>query len=119
MAKPTETTGRDSTLRKLLVPTFAGAAGTAVAVALTKKPKQLKDAIPRVRDAMPDLPHVGVGEITDDLRHRLDSVIGKDSPGGDLGDFDGQAPADFDHETFAKRRAERRKRREQRRRRAA
>jgi len=119
MAKPTETAGRDGTLRKFLVPTVASAAGTAIAVALTKKPKQLTDAIPKVRDAVPALPQGGVGEITDDLRSRLNSVLGRDSQDDDLGDFDGQTPAELDNETFAKRRAERRKRREQRRRRAA
>jgi hypothetical protein len=107
----------ETKLRKVLVPTIAGAAGTAVAVALTKKPKQLKDAIPKVREAMPDLPEGGIGEITDDLRGRLDSVLGKESD--DLSGLEGPEPSRFDTEKFERARAQRRERRERRRRRAA
>jgi hypothetical protein len=125
MAKSTGT-GGDGTLRKLLVPTAAGVAGSALAVVLTKKPKQLAaampkqlgDVVPKVREAMPDLPGGGVGEITDDLRGRLDSVLGR-SDDDDLGGFEDQTPQALDSGDFEQRRAERRERREQRRRRAA
>ena len=118
MEKGSGTRGSGQTmLRKVLVPTIAGAAGTAVAVALTKTPKPLKEAIPKVREAMPDLPDSGIGEITDDLRERLDSVLGKDSD--DLSELEGQTPSRFDTAKFERARAERSKRREQRRRRAA
>ena len=109
----------ESTLRKVLVPTIAGAAGTAVAVALTKKPKQIENAIPKVREAIPDLPAGGVGEIADDLRTRLESVLGKESGAEDVAGFEGQTPKKFDTAEFERARAQRRKRREQRRRRAA
>jgi hypothetical protein len=126
MAKESDESGG---LRNWLVPTAAGVAGSAVAVALTKKPKrladvvpkQLEDIVPRVREAMPDLPSGGVGEITEDLRGRLDSVLGKDESDEsdeDLGGFAGQQPRKLDADKYEQRRAERRERREQRRRRA-
>jgi hypothetical protein len=114
----------DGTLRKLLLPTVAGVAGSALAVVLTKKPKQLADlvpkqlgdAVPNVRDAMPQLSG-GVGEITDDLRGRLDSVLGKGDDGdGELQGFEEQTPRQLDTAKFEQRRAARRERREQRRR---
>jgi hypothetical protein len=117
MARDVRAEGDGETkLRKLLVPAAAGVAGTAVAVALTKKPKQLGEAVPKVRDAMPKLPEGGIGEITDDLRGRLESVLGRDSVDDEqLGGFEGQTPKAFDKSGFEKRRAQRRKRREQRR----
>ena len=124
MAKGSDESGG---VRDWLVPTAAGLAGSAVAVALTKKPKrlgdvvpkQLEEIVPKVRDAMPDLPSGGVGEITDDLRGRLDSVLGKDEPDQALGGFAGQTPQKLDTEKYEQRRAERRERREQRRRRSS
>jgi hypothetical protein len=116
---------RDSgTLRKLLLPTAMGLGGSAVAMVLTRKPKQLRNAVPKVRDAMPQLPEGGIGELTGDLRERLDAVLGKE-PGGDAGDDLEQAHADWeqaqpsniDTNEFEERRAERRERREKRRRR--
>ena len=128
MATGTATGSRqDGRLKKLLVPTAAGVAGSALAVALTKKPKQILDAVPKqlgdvvpkVRDAMPDMPEGGIGEITDDLRGRLDSVLGKETDDVRLEGFEGQTPSRFDTTKFEQRREERRQRREQRRRRAA
>jgi hypothetical protein len=128
MATGTTTGSRqDGRLKKLLVPTAAGVAGSALAVALTKKPKQILDAVPKqlgdvvpkVRDAMPDMPEGGIGEITDDLRGRLDSVLGKETDDVRLEGFEGQTPSRFDTTKFEQRREERRQRREQRRRRAA
>ena len=118
MAKDTETEG-GSTLRKLVVPAAVGVAGSAIAVALTKKPKQLDELVPKVREALPDLPEGGVGELTDDLKGRLDSVLGKDEGGEEAEGFDEQAPSSIDAQKFEQRRDDRRKRREQRRRRAA
>ena len=119
-----EATGTGN-LRKFLVPTAAGVAGSALAVALTKKPKQLGEVMPKVRDALPELPDGGIGELTEDLKGRLDSVLGRDAGDGTdardarLEGFDGQTPQRFDTAKFEQRRAERRERREQRRRRAA
>jgi hypothetical protein len=120
MAKDTETDSAGGTLRKLALPTALGVAGSAIAVVLTKKPKQLDDLMPKVREALPDLPQGGVGELTDDLKGRLDSVLGRDEGDGDeVEGFDEQAPSRIDAEKFEQRREDRRKRREQRRRRAA
>ena len=93
-------------------------AGSAIAVALTKKPKQFNELVPKVREAIPDVPQGGVGELTDDLKGRLDSVLGKDGD-DDLEGLDEQAPSRIDAAKFEQRRDERRKRREERRRRAA
>ena len=120
MAKDTETEAAGGTLRKLVVPAAVGVAGSAIAVVLTKKPKQLDELVPKVREALPDLPEGGVGELTDDLKGRLDSVLGKDDGDGDeLEGFDEQEPSSIDAEKFEQRRDDRRKRREERRRRAA
>ena len=112
------TNGDRGNLRKLLIPAAAGVAGSALAVVLTKKPKQLIESMsPKVRDAMPQLPPGGVGEITDDLRGRLESVLGRDSEHDDqqLEGFERQTPKTFDSSKFEQRRAERRERRERRR----
>jgi hypothetical protein len=121
MAKDTENeAAAGGKLRKLVVPTAVGVAGSAIAVALTRKPKQLVgEMVPKVREALPDLPQGGVGELTDDLKGRLDSVLGKDGDDDEVEGFDEQAPSRFDAAKFEQRRDERRKRREQRRRRAA
>jgi hypothetical protein len=114
-------------LAKLIAPAAAGIAGSALAVALTKKPKriveavpdQLGEVVPKVRDAVSHLPESGIGELTHDLRGRLDSVLGREADDEPLGDFAGQTPRQFDKSKFERRRAERRERREYRRRRAA
>ena len=119
MAKDTESQAGGGLLRKLAVPTAIGVAGSAIAVALTKKPKQFNELVPKVREAIPDLPQGGVGELTDDLKGRLDSVLGKDDGDDDFEGLDEQAPSRIDAAKFEQRRDERRKRREERRRRAA
>jgi|SRR5689334_18171483 hypothetical protein len=114
MAKDSENEAAGGKLRKLVIPTAVGVAGSAIAVVLTKKPKQLDELVPKVREAMPDLPQGGVGELTDDLKGRLDSVLGKGDD--ELDGLEEQAPSDIDAAKFEQRREERRKRREQRRR---
>jgi hypothetical protein len=120
MAKGNESASTGTgNLRKVLVPTAAGVAGSALAFALTKKPKQLAEVMPKVREALPELPEGGIGELTEDLKGRLDSVLGRDAGDPRLEGFEGQTPQRFDTAKFEQRRGERRKRREQRRRRAA
>jgi hypothetical protein len=61
-----EDIGREA--KKLVLPAAASLAGAGAGLALTRK---------SVRDAMPDLGDRGIGDLTDDLRKKLDSVIGK------------------------------------------
>ena len=93
--------------RKLLVPAAASLAGAGAGLALTRKP---------VREAMPDLGDLRIGDLADDLRGKLDSILGK-----------GQSSFRFVHTTdssqirrtdsaeLEKRRREREQRRSQRR----
>jgi hypothetical protein len=99
-------------LRRLIVPAL-GIAGGAVGLFLTKRTKALRDAVPKAREAIPELPEGGIGELTGDLRSKLESVIG-----GGARSQPSIQPRAFDTRKFEKRRAERRQRRERRRRRA-
>jgi hypothetical protein len=54
--------------RKLLVPAAASIAGAGAGLMLTRK---------SVRKAMPEIGDLGLGELADDLRAKLDSAIGK------------------------------------------
>jgi hypothetical protein len=58
--------GREA--KKLVVPAAASLAGAGAGLVLTRK---------SVRKAMPDLSNLGIGDLTEDLRTKLDSVIGK------------------------------------------
>src|SRR5438552_1033082 len=63
---------RDDTkggLRKLLLPAAASLAGAGAGLALTRTE--------RLRDALPTLDDVGIGDLADDLRTKLNSVVGK------------------------------------------
>jgi hypothetical protein len=102
-------------LRQLAVPAAVGLAGTAVAVILTRKPK-LAEVVSKLRGVMPEARPPGIGEITDDLKGRLDSVLGKDGGDKELAGFEDQTPSDFDTAEFERKRRERRERRERRRR---
>jgi hypothetical protein len=61
-----EDIGREA--KKLVVPAAASLAGAGAGLALTRK---------SVRKAMPDFGDRGIGDLADDLRAKLDSVIGK------------------------------------------
>jgi hypothetical protein len=58
--------GREA--KKLVLPAAASLAGAGAGLVLTRK---------SVRNAMPDLGDRGIGDLVDDLRGKLDSVIGK------------------------------------------
>ena len=58
-----------ATLRKTVLPAAASLVGAGLGLVLTKKPN--------VADALPDRGHLGVGDLADDLRSKLDSVLDK------------------------------------------
>jgi hypothetical protein len=99
---------KTGTARRLLFPAALGAVGGAAAFVLTKKPKRLREAMPRVAD-------VDVGELAGDLRGKLDSVVRTDTTdqGSDASASD--SGRDFDANEIAARRRERQARRQQRR----
>ena len=57
---------KEARLRNLIVPAAASLVGAGAGLVLTRKP---------VRTALPDRDKIG--ELTDDLREKLDSVVGK------------------------------------------
>ena len=129
MATKAETERRGSGIaRRLLVPAAISAAGSALGFLLTKR-QMLREAAPKLREAVSDLsvpgvPEGGVGELTGDLRGKLDEVLGKEPAAGE-----GKEPADgegkasspktsIDHSQLARRRRERQERRNKRRQRS-
>jgi hypothetical protein len=92
-------TGIKGTLRTLAIPAAVSAVGGAIGLFLSRKPKQL-------RDALPQLPEVDVGGLKGDLRGRLDSALGKDESESE--------EQGLDRDELEERRGERQKRREQR-----
>jgi hypothetical protein len=96
--------------RKLAVPAVVSAAGALAGVAWTRRPR-------RIRETLPDLPKGGVGELTDDLREKVDSVLGKAESVGDVGRRPPSGGGRFDAGELRERRRERAERRNQRRKR--
>lgn len=109
-------------VRKLALPAAISAAAGAAGLLMTKR-QAVRDAVPKLREAAsglprPSVPGGGVGEIADDLRGKLDDVLGKDSPPGDANggtDRSSAAPA-FDQSELEERRRAREQRRNERRR---
>src|ERR671915_1010886 len=97
------------TARKLLFPAAVSVVGGSLGWLLSRNPKQLAQA-------MPQLARGGIGDLKDDLRGRLDSVLGKDAaeaPEEEGADSSEQNERP-DTSEFEERRAERQKRRETR-----
>ena len=121
MATKPETEGRGSGIaRRLLVPAAISAAGSAIGFLLTKR-QMLRDAAPKLREAVSDLPvpgvpDGGVGELTGDLRGKLDEVLGKEPAAG--ADGASSPKTSIDHSELARRRRERQERRNKRRQRS-
>ena len=97
------TEDKGKALRKFALPTLVGAIGTGAGLFLTRKqtPGSSKDGNSR-----------GIGDLADDLRRKLDSVLN----GRDESRAKGQSPPrDFIPDEFAERRHEREERRDRRR----
>jgi hypothetical protein len=120
----TETEGRGTgVVRKLIGPAAIGLVGSAAGLLLTKRQK-VREAAPKLRKAVSDLPiprvpEGGVGELTGDLREKLDEVLGRepaaDSDGGANGGSTGARAIDWsEFEQRRRARQERRNRRRQR-----
>jgi hypothetical protein len=100
--------GIKDTARKLLFPAVVSVVGGGLGWLLSRNPKQLAQAIPQ-------LPQGGFGELKDDLRGRLDSVLGKDeSESQPEQRADTSKPDERDMSEFEERRRERQQRREER-----
>ena len=111
-------------VRKLAVPAAISAAAGAAGLLMTKR-QNVRDAVPKLREAAsdiprPSLPEGGVGDLAGDLRGKLDDVLGKEPSGDGSGDGTGSssAPASFDRSEFEQRRRERQERRNERRQRS-
>lgn len=97
--------GIKDTARKLLFPAAVSAVGGGLGWLLSRKPKQLRQAVPR-------MPDVDVGNLKDDLRGRLDFVLGKEEE--EAHEEQPHEQQSVDTSEFEERRQERQKRREER-----
>jgi hypothetical protein len=101
--------GVSQTLRKLALPAAVSVAGGAAGLLLTKK-----GSSPGVKERLSDLGEAGA-DLGDDLKHKLESVIGRDhgEPGTSSGG--GAQPSTRDAKEIESNRREREKRRAERR----
>jgi hypothetical protein len=115
MADTSESEGRAGGIpRKLLIPVAISAVGSLLGYLLSKR-ERLQEAAPKLRETVSDVPVQETagraGELTNELRGKLDKVLGKE-PEADL---DSGIPTEEDLSEFEERRRERQKRRDQRR----
>jgi hypothetical protein len=105
--------------RKLLIPVAISAVGTLLGYLLSKKDR-IPEAASKLRETVSDLsiPETPgrTGELGNELRGKLDKVLGKEQEADS--DFDSGIPAKQDLSEFEDRRKERQKRRNQRRQRS-
>jgi hypothetical protein len=105
--------------RKLLIPVAISAVGTLLGYVLSKKDR-LPEAASKLRETVSDLPVPETpgrtGELGNELRGKLDKVLGKEQDADS--DFDSGIPTKQDLSKFEDRRRERQKRRNQRRQRS-
>jgi hypothetical protein len=90
--------GMNERWRKFLVPGAVSLVGAGAGLALSRTEK--------LRDALPSLGEIGIGDLADDLRSKIGSTVGTDSNGGNRGMIDAA-----ELESHRKRRAERRRQR--------
>jgi hypothetical protein len=112
MATETERRG-SGVVRKLIVPAAISLVGSAAGLLLTQRQK-VREAAPKLREAVAE---GGVGELTSDLKDKLDEVLGREpaaeSDGASSDDFTGVREVDWSE--FEERRRARQERRERRR----
>jgi hypothetical protein len=105
--------------RKLLIPVAISAVGTLLGYVLSKKDR-LPEAASKLREAVSDLPVPETpgrtGELGNELRGKLDKVLGKEQEADS--DFASGVPTKQDLSEFEDRRRERQERRNQRRQRS-
>src|SRR5215210_4223885 len=107
-------------VRKLALPAAVSAAAGAAGLLMTKKPN-IREALPKLREAASDLPKPsvpsvptgGVGDLADELKGKLDGVLGKESDEG-AGEL-ASAGSAIDRTELEGRRRERERRRNERR----
>jgi|tagenome__1003787_1003787.scaffolds.fasta_scaffold20957886_5 hypothetical protein len=94
-------------LRKMLVPAAAGVVGAGTGLFLTRKQ--------RFRDTMPDFTELGISDLAEDLRGKLDSVLGKvDISSRAEGSSSSTGNGHIDSQELARRRRDREQRRNRR-----
>ena len=94
--------GTNEGWRKLLVPGAASLVGAGVGLALTRTDK--------LRDSLPSLGDVGIGDLAEDLRTKLSSTMGTNTSAGS-GSSSRRTLDSGELEEHRRRRAERRKQR--------
>ena len=97
---------KETALRKFALPAVAGVVGTGAGLFLTRKQTPRRSTNNGTR---------GIGDLTDDLRRKLDSVLNKSNPSRREGLSDSQPTGDFIPEEYGERRREREQRRRRRR----
>jgi hypothetical protein len=103
-----QTATAKAALQKFGLPTAAGVIGTGVGLILTRKPSSNRQSSNSK----------GVGNLVDDLRSKLESVIGKSDDGDDQQSTRQRGTQNLSAKQLADRRRQREQRRKQRRSRA-
>jgi hypothetical protein len=99
-------TGAKSALQKFGLPTAAGAIGAGAGLILTRKPSTGRSSLPDMK---------GVGDLFEDLRSKLDTVIGRDGGNGSSSSAPGRGGGGQGRQLTPDQIASRRREREQRR----
>jgi hypothetical protein len=99
---------KQTALRRFALPTAAGALGAGAGLFLTRKQK--------LRDAMPNIGDLAIGDLADDLRGRVESVLHKAEPSARMKSaFGSGGDRQLDPDELEKRRHDREQRRNRRR----
>jgi hypothetical protein len=94
-------------LRKFAAPAAAGVIGAVTGLFLTRTQASGR--------SMPNMPDLGIGDLADDLRRKLDAVLNKTNVSPGDGASDSRPTRHIDPDELAQRRREREQRRSRRR----